>query len=66
MPRGTSLTLTPDGWSQATVYFTNRNLLCEFPGDTGDYILLTNSGDPVVALTVVDDSLANTIIIEEN
>ena len=66
MPHGTSVTLTPDGWAQATVYFVNRNLVCHFPGDTGDYFLLTNPGDPVVELTVIDDSLANTIIIEEN
>lgn len=66
MQRGTGLTLTSDGWAQATLYFSDRDLVCTFPGEEGDYAILTNPGEPVATLTVHDDAFANTIVIEEN
>jgi hypothetical protein len=66
MPRGTSLEVNSDGFAQATVFFADRDLVCSFDGYEGTYVSLSNAGDPVLTLTVLDDQIANTIIIEEN
>lgn len=66
MPKGTSLEVTSDGFAQATVFFADRDLMCHFDGFEGTYVSLVNADDPVLTLKVIDDHIANTIIIEEN
>jgi hypothetical protein len=66
VPAGTGLRVTSDGWAQATVHFADRDLTCNYPGEEGEYVVLTNPGQPVVTLAVADDAVANTIVIEEN
>jgi hypothetical protein len=66
MPRGTSLVVESDGFAQATVFFADRDLVCDFGGHEGTYVSLTNANDPVLTLAVKDDHVANTIILEEN
>ncbi len=65
IPEGASVRIVSDGWAQAVVHFAHRNLTCDFPGEEGDYVVLTNSNEPVVTLEVADDLYANTIVIEE-
>ena len=66
MPRGTSLRVDSDGYAQATVFFADRDLVCEFSGFEGNYVSLTNANEPILTLNVKDDQVANTIIIEES
>ncbi len=65
VPQGTSVRVVSDGWAQAIVHFADRDLTCNYPGEEGDYVTLTNPGDPVITLSVSDDAYANTIVIEE-
>jgi phage shock protein PspC (stress-responsive transcriptional regulator) len=66
IPRGTSLEVTSNGFAQAMVYFADRDVTCTFDGFEGTYVSLVNADDPLVTLKVIDDQIANTIIIEEN
>lgn len=65
VPQGTSLKVVSDGDAQATVFFEQRALECVFAGHEGTYIELTQPGEPVLTLNVIDDYTVNTIVVEE-
>lgn len=65
IPQGTNLDIVSDGDAQAEVYFADKDLVCTFWGYEGTYVSLANAGEPVVTLTVRDDTTANLIILKE-